>query len=149
MKYAHLIKLSVFSHENEDSQPILDALLEFFPFNLEDNKVQIKKTSAEGFNERKIEILEVTLAKTNLINQFLKNLLKSLDKGQKNMVLQQAGSRLDKNLDFFLRFDKDAWLNGKKLAITDSGECFHLKISIAAFPKKGELALNVINDLFS
>ena len=38
MKYAHLIKLTVLSHENENSQSILDAFLMFFPFNLKDNK---------------------------------------------------------------------------------------------------------------
>ena len=149
MRYAHLIKLTVFSHEDENKKYILDALLRFFPFNLEDDKIPVKKTAAEGSGEKKIEIFEITLAKTSLINQFLKNLLDNLDKEQKNNVLQQAESRLDKNLDFFLRLDKDAWIDGKKLILTDSGKCFHLKIGIAAFPKKRELALNVVKDLFS
>ena len=149
MKYAHLVKLTVFSHDNEDKGSILDSLLGFFPFSLEDNKVPVKKTAAKGFNENKIEILEVALAKTNLINQFLKALLEKMDMDQKSAILQQAESRLDKNLDFFLRFDKDAWISEKKLLLTDSGKCFHLRISIAAFPKKRELALNVVKDLFS
>ena len=149
MKYAHLIKLTVFSYENENSQAVLDAFLNFFPFNLEENKVDFRKTNAHGFNESKIEILEVTLAKANLINQFLNNLLKNLDKTQKNSILQQVESRLDKNLDFFLRFDKYLWINEQKLILTDSGICFHLKISVAAFPKKMEIALNIIRNLLT
>ena len=149
MKYAHLIKLTVFSYENENSQAVLDAFLNFFPFNLEENKVDFRKTNAHGFNESKIEILEVTLAKANLINQFLNNLLKNLDETQKNTILQQVESRLDKNFDLFLRFDKDSWINGKKLILTDSGKCFHLKISIATFPKKREIALNIVKELLS
>ncbi|MBI3035595.1 hypothetical protein HYY71_04690 [Candidatus Woesearchaeota archaeon] len=149
MKYAHLIRLTAFSYEHENSEAVLSAFLKFFPFNLEDSKIALKKTGAAGFNERRIAIFEVVLAKNNLINQFLRNLLSVLDESQKGRILEQAESRLDKNLDFFLRFDKDSWINEKKLLLTDSGKCFHVKISIAAFPKKREIALNIVKDLFS
>ena len=149
MKYAHLTKLSVFSYEHENDEAILEALLGFFPFNLKENKVLLKRSSAEGFNDRKITILEAALLKTNLVNEFLENLLNKLSKEQKEWILMEAKSRLDESLDFFIRFDKDSWINERKLEITDSGKCFHLKISIAAFPKKREIALNIIKKLFS
>ena len=148
MKYAHLIKLSVFSYEDENSESVEKAFLKFFPFKLEENKIVFNKTKADGFNERRIVVFEITLAKTSLINKFLQNLLDNLDETQKRQILSQVDSRLDKNLDFFLRFDKDSWIKEKKLVLTDSGKCFHLKISIAAFPKKREIALNVVNNLF-
>lgn len=148
MKYAHLIKLSVFSYEDENSESVGEAFLSFFPFNLEDNKIVLNETITEGFNKKKIEAFEITLAKASLINRFLQNLLDNLDENQKKQILIQAESRLDKNLDFFLRFDKDSLIKEKKLVLTDSGKCFHLKISIAAFPKKREIALNAVNDLF-
>ena len=148
MKYAHSIKLNVFSYENENSQSIGESFLRFFPFNLKENKNALNKTKAEGFNERNLVVFEITLAKTNLINQFLGNLLINLGERQKQQLLNQAESRLDKNLDFFLRFDKNSWVNDKKLVLTDSGKCFHLKISIAAFPKKREVALNLVRNLF-
>src|SRR3989344_4284131 len=140
MKYAHLIKLTVFSYEHEDSESILSTFLRFLPFSLEDNKVSLKKTEAMGFNNKKIEIFEVILIKNNLINDFLKNMLDNLDENQKNEIQQQIESRLDKNMDFYLRFDKDSWVNDEKLVLTDSGRCSHLRISIAAFPKKREIA---------
>ena len=67
MKYAHLIKLTAFSYEHEDSESILSAFLRLLPFSLEDNKVSLKKTGAMGFNNKKIEIFEVILIKNNLI----------------------------------------------------------------------------------
>jgi len=67
MKYAHSVKLSVFSYEDEDSDGILEAFLRLFPFNLEENKVTLNKTAAAGFNESKIQIFEVILTKTSLI----------------------------------------------------------------------------------
>lgn len=149
MKYAHLIKLTVFSYENENEEIIRDAFLRFFPFNLEENKISLDKKNATGFNNSKIDIFEVTLTKDNLINQLLENLLNNLSKSDKETMLMQAESRLDKNLDFFIRLDKDLWINEGKLVLTDSGKCFHLKISIAAFPKKREVALKIIKDLFS
>ena len=149
MKYAHSTKLSVFSYEHENSEDILEAFLGFFPFNLEENKILLKKSSAEGFNDRKIIIFEAVLSKTNLVNEFLENLLNKLGKEQKEQILSEAESRLDENLDFFIRFDKKSWINDKKLELTDSGKCFHLKISVAAFPKKREVALKVIDKLFS
>ena len=148
MKYAYLIKITVFSYEYENSEIILNAFLWLFQFNFGDNKVILKKTNATGFNEKKIKIFEVTLIKNNLMNQFLKNLQNNLEEKQKELILQQVESRLDKNLDFFLRFDKHLWIDEKKLVLTDSGKCFHIKISIAAFPKKREIALNIVRKLF-
>ncbi len=147
MKYAHLIKLAVYSYEYENSEPILDAFLNFFPFNLADNQIYLKRKDAAGFNDKKIGIFEIILVKNNLINDFLKNMLNNLDESQKNQILQQIGSGLDKNLDFFLRFGKESWIKEKRLILTDSGKCFHIKISIAAFPKKREVALSVVRDL--
>lgn len=148
MKYAHLVKLTVFSRENENAELILDSLQKFFPFSLENSKVSIKKTTATGFNQREIKIFEVSLSKSSLISGFLENLAENLTEIQKGILLKQAESRLDNNLDFFIRFDKDSWMQEKKLLLTDSGDCFHMKISMAAFPKKREVALKIISDLF-
>ena len=149
MKHANQIRLNVFSYEYEDRNSVLEAFLGFFPFNLEENKVILKKTNASGFSDKKIEIFEAALAKDSLIKQFLNNLLNNLSEVQKGQLLQQAESRLDAELNFFIRFDKDSWIKDRKLFLTDSGKCFHLKISIAAFPRKREVALNAVKELFS
>ena len=149
MKYAHSIKLTVFSYEHENSGQILDSFLRFFPFSLEDNKINVVKRNTTGFNDSKIEIFEVLLTKTNLINQFLDFILNNLDEIQKGILIQQAESRLDDNLDFFIRFDKEEWIKNKKLELTDSGKCFHLKMSIAAFPSKREAALKIVKEMLS
>ena len=60
----------------------------------------------------------------------------------------QKESRLDDNLDFFLRFGKDEYIRNDKLMLTDSGNCFHIKISIDAFPKKREIALKIADKIF-
>ena len=89
MKYAHSIRLNVFSYENENSGIILESFLKFFPFSLKENKVELKKATAQGFNESTITIFEAVLTKTNLINQFLDFILSNLDKKQKELILKQ------------------------------------------------------------
>ena len=147
MKYAHSIRLNVFSYENENSGIILESFLKFFPFSLKENKVELKKATAQGFNESTITIFEAVLTKTNLINQFLDFILSNLDKKQKELILKQIESRLDDNLDFFIRFDKEEWMNNNKLELTDSGKCFHLKINVAAFPRKRKVGLKIVKEL--
>ena len=150
MKIAHQIKVKVFSYEknNEDEKLVLDKFLQLFPFNLKDEKIELKNTNALGLNENKITIFEVALTKEKHTNLFLNNLIKNLDEEQKKFILSQLESRLDNNLDFFLRFDKNEYIQNNKLKLTDSGNCFHIKISVAAFPKKREIASGIVKEIF-
>jgi len=150
MKLAHQIKAKVFSYEknNEDEKLILDKFLQLFPFDLEEQKIELKKSNAIGLNEKKITIFRVTLTKERHTKQFLKNLIENIGEGQRKLILSQLESRLDDNLDFFLRFDKNEYIKNNKLRLTDSGNCFHVMISVAAFPKKREIGLNIAKEIF-
>jgi len=150
-KTAHQIKVKVFSYEkfNEDDNLILGSFLKLFPFNLEDEKIGLNKTNAIGLNDKKITIFEVTLSKEKHCNRFLENLSNKIDSNEKNNIISQLESRLDDNLDFFLRFDKNEYINNGKLVLTDSGNCFHIEISVAAFPKKREIVLEIVKGIFS
>ena len=149
-KTAHQIKTKVFSYEknNDDNKLILDKLMQLFPFNLEDEKIELNKKNVLGLNENKITIFEVILKKEKHISKFLENLIKNIDDKDKKIISSQIESRLDNNLDFFLRFDKDEYLKNNKLKLTDSGNCFHIEMSVAAFPKKRELALGIVKEVF-
>lgn len=151
MKLAHLILIKVFSYEknNDDRNLILNKFLRLFPFELTDEKIRLNKDTAEGFQGKKITIYEAVLNKDKHIKSFIENLAKNIDESQKNFILMQKESRLDNDLDFFLRFDKDEYLRNNKLVLTDSGNCFHIKISVAAFPKKREIALKMIDEMFT
>ena len=151
MKLAHQIKTKVFYYEkhNENDKLILDKFLQLFPFNLKDEKIEFKKTNALGLNEKKITIFDVTLTKEKHTSKFLENLMENLDEEQKKLIFSQLESRLDDNLDFFLRFDKNEYIKNNKLVLTDSGNCFHIEISVAAFPKKREIGLEIVKSIFS
>ena len=147
MKLANSIKVTVFIKQGEDENSLRQKFLELFPFNLEDEKIALKKTKATGFNQKEIIIYEVGLCKDKHTNAFLKFLNSKLDEQQKKMLIMQE-NRLDDELDFFIRLDKESLLNNS-FNITDCGECFHIRISIAAFPRKREVALDIVKKIFS
>ena len=146
---AHNIHITVFCKPEEDTKLIAKKLLFLVPFNLEEQKINLKKTKATGFNEKKITILEIYLEKESHTNLFLNNLIKNLTDEQKSLIKKQADSRLDDELNFFLRLDKNRLINENKPWLTDNGECFHIKIKIAAFPHKREVALKTLEKIFS
>ncbi len=147
MKYLNTVTLSVFVNSEENLAAIKQALIALVPFNLEEEKIAVKDEVARGFNDQPIHILTITLAKTAHTNAFLKFLLEKLTSEQKELLLRQKESRLDSELTFFIRFDKERWL-ANELIITDSGTCFHLKMHLAAFPARRPDALVLVEKIF-
>ena len=146
---AHTICITVFCKPEEDIGLITEKLLFLAPFDLKKEKIKLKKRTAVGFNNRKIIILEVYLKKESHTNLFLTHLVKKLTDEQKLLIKKQAESRIDDELNLFLRLDKIRLINENKLLLTDKGDCFHIKIKIAAFPHKREAALKIIDKIFS
>lgn len=149
VKLVNHIKLSVFCKDGEDEGMITKKLCELIPFNLEEEKIGLGKSTAFGFGEKKIRVIEIMLEKDRHMNQFIENLNSRLNEEQKALIRLQADSRLDERLNFFLRFDKEKLVNEDKLWLTDSGNCFHIRINIAAFPRSREGALKIVGGIFN
>lgn len=145
---ANTIKLSVFARENEDSEIIKSKLISLIPFDLDEEKVLVEQQKALGFNEKEIRIFEIVLQKEKHINLFLSNLISKISEEAKSRILQQLETRLDEECNFFLRFSKDRFVHEGELWLTDQGNCFHVKMNIAAFPKKREIALDIVRKVF-
>jgi len=148
MKIANSIKITVFVKEGEDEEKVRGRLLSLFPFDIEEEKIELKEDVATGFNDKKIKVLEVVLEKERHIEAFLENLKKEMMDEVNERILMQAESRLDDECNFFLRFSKKKLMEENDLWLTDQGNCFHIKINVAAFPKKKENALEIIRNVF-
>jgi len=148
LKLAHTIKLSVFVNEGESEELVLEKLKSFLPLDFEHEKLKIERRVSLGLRENKIITLEFILEKEKHTNLFIETLLDKLSQQQKELLLKQAGSRLDNDLNFFMRLDKPRLLEENKYFITDSGSCFHITMRIACFPSKREKALEVIQKIF-
>lgn len=141
------IRISVFAKEGENELEIEEKLKSLVPFHLEQEKIRISRQTATGFNEKKIRILELILTKSRHTKAFIESLKAKLGDKQKELLLRQSESRLDSEQNFYMRLDKEKLLNGE-CWLTDSGNCYHIKIGIATFPKSKEKALEMIEDMF-
>jgi RNA binding exosome subunit len=150
MKQIHHLWLSVYCKPEDNEKDILENLRKFFPFNIEDEKLKIERQKANIIKEeRDIIIFEVHLEKTSHTNAFLKHLNEILNDSQKQLIIKQKESRLDADHHFFLRFDKDKLIENNQFFITDKGNCYHMKMTIAAFPTTRENALKAVEKLFT
>lgn len=150
MKLVHKVTITVFAKPEEDYGAIEQGLVDLVPVDFEENKLKVDVRSATTFHDRVMRILSVTLRKQPHIRAFIKQLKEKLGKDQIKTVLKQKESRLDQDeLDFFIRIGKDQWIEDKRMVLTDSGFCYHIKLHLAAYPAKRERGLEIVEILLS
>lgn len=149
MKLLHNVKLSVFCKPEEDYALIKDAFRSLSGLDLKKEKLTLEEHKAKGFNERIIQSLELTLDRNRHTRFFIQHLNYLLDQNQKKTLISQIPSRLDDEMFFYVRLDKKSWVADKRALLTDSGSCFHIKLSIAAYPKRKDVAAGIVKKVFS
>lgn len=148
MKLVNNIKIRVFVTPSEDEKKIKEALVSLVPFNLEQEKISMSITEAKGFEEKTIKIIELMIEKERHTTSFIKYFFNVLVVGQKAKLRDEINTRIDEQLVFFLRLEKDELLNGKYI-ITDSGNCYHFSFSLACFPRKIDIATAIAKRILS
>ena len=152
MLYVHNIHITVFCKPEDDESKIKEGLFKIIPFDLNDEKVKkeidFKIESASIVDERKMKIFTIILKKQKHTNEFIKSLFSKLGKNNFEVMKTQIDSRVDDNASFFIRIDKDELIYNDKYILTDSGACFHIRMSVAAYPSNKEKALVVVKQIF-
>ena len=132
----HNIKFRAFVYENESIDEITQSILNILP------EADIEAEEAEGLLEDKIIILSGVVSKKRYTKTFFKTLLDSVDLEKLNDDLEL---KIDEKGNWFLRFDKDDALD-EKWTILDNGDAIHLKVKIAAFPAKKQIAVDKVRE---
>ena len=130
----HNIKFRAFVYKNESVDEISQAILNLLP------EAEIEAEEAEGLLEDKILILTGVVSKKRYTKDFFNKLLQSTDLEKLNNDLEQ---KMDEKGNWFLRFDKNDALD-EKLTVLDKGDSIHLKVKIAAFPAKKQIAVDKV-----
>jgi RNA binding exosome subunit len=149
MKLVNNIHFRVFADPTEDREKIQNTFLSLVGYTIaemNDEKINYKETSAKGFSQRIIKIFEVTLEKERHCNKFIKRINEKLSDEDKQLLIDQV-NRIDDNINFFMRLDKAALLEGR-YELTDSGNCFHISMNIEAHPRRKDVAHKVIKKIF-
>ena len=132
----HNIKFRAFVYKNESVDEISQSILNLLP------EAEIEAEEAEGLLEDKILILTGVVSKKRYTKDFFNKLLQSTDLEKLNNDLEQ---KMDEKGNWFLRFDKNDALD-EKLTVLDKGDSIHLKVKIAAFPAKKQIAVDKVRE---
>ena len=130
----HNIKFRAFVYKDESVDEISEAILNILP------EAEIEAEEAEGLLEDKIIILSGIVSKKRYTKTFFNTLLEWTDLEKLNAALER---KIDEKGNWFLRFDKIDALD-EIWTIKDSGDSIHLKVKIAAFPAKKEIAVDKV-----
>lgn len=134
----HNIRFRVIVSEDESIEELTQAILNVLP------EAIIDSEDAEGILGNKITILSGLVSKKRFTKEFF-NSLKELDNSTLEKLVLDLDKKVDDSGNLFLRLSKeDAILD--KWTILDSGDCIHLKVKIAAFPAKKEVAISKIKE---
>jgi RNA binding exosome subunit len=134
----HNIRFRLFVYKNENEEELIQATHNILP------ECEIEKEEALGIREDPIIILSGFIDKKRKTKEFFKKLL-LCDKNQLIKLEEDLDKKIDNSGNLFLRFSKEDALN-EKWTIVDKGDSIHLKIKIAAFPCKKEIAINKVKE---
>lgn len=144
----HNVNLRVFANDEEGKQKIEDTLRGLLPFeDLEKEKVMINKEKVKDSEKNSI-IISCRIEKRRHVRKFIDFLKENLGKENIKTLLEQIESRLDDEMSFFIRLNKEDLLN-EKFELTEEGNCFHIRLTIAAYPAKKEIAKENVKKLFA
>lgn len=149
MLLAESISLRVFVKIGENPQQIREMLLKLIPFDFEKEKIALKPKRTMGFNQEEITIFELKLKKKKHTSIFLDLLKNHLSSESKNQLIETLEKRLDDECNFFVRLNKSKLLYNDQYELTTEGDCFHIKIDIAVFPKRKDNAIKEIQEFFT
>lgn len=146
LKMIDNITLRVITHATEDEFKVKKAL-NFFLTDIEAKSEKSNDIQTEGYYGNPIIVTEVKISKKKELNKFINFCKLNLSIDDKHIIKSELNERLDENLNFFLRFDKQqAFKNKLKLISCD--DAIFIKIKIKTYPKSINKAYLVLEELF-
>lgn len=146
MKLVHHILVTIFEKKIENLDTIYDTLYHLLPVDFDREKIDLSHETTDGLTGDKIHIIKLKTTKNKHNNILLSNIFNNLTMEDRRLLVNQMESRLNNEGYFFLRLDKDDLMK-KKFSLTDSGNCFHFKIKLAAYPATQEQFMNTLDRL--
>ncbi len=130
--------MSTFAHATEDEQRVLSVLRTLVP-----EGVEVRRLKLEGHHGNPIVNLEAKVGQRKLLRELWQHVLAKLHVGELKKLSKVMLERVDGDCFFYLRFDKQLAHAGE-LVLTDSGDAIHLKLKVAAYPARREVAVELL-----
>lgn len=146
-KITHSLTIRVFEKNEQNTNKIKDCFHEIIPIDFDKEDIKIDHQEVPGLVESPTHTFSLKAHKKRHINMILTYLFSQLPTKDKQMIFNQRFSRLSDKGCFYIRVDKDAFLQGKAV-LTEGGDCFHFKIQLAAFPANKEEYIKTLGLFF-
>jgi RNA-binding protein len=130
----------VFVYGTENEEKVRESIKNLFP------NSHPQTDTIEGYFKNPVLILHGKIEKKRETKEFIK-ILHKMDSATKKRVLNELNNKMDEKGNLFLRFDKQRAYLGD-LKIIEHGDAVHVKIKIAAYPAKKEIAMELAKEIF-
>lgn len=147
-KLIHNISVTVFEKNKDNITQCKEAFTYLLPLDFEKEKIHVSLESVEGFQQKTISILRLKTTKKRHNELLMQTLFSKLNDIDKKRIGKQYLTRLNQDGYFFIRLKKKQFLKNN-FVLTDSGDCFHIKIKLAGFPAKWENFVNTAKSLLN
>lgn len=136
----HNISYRAFVYGTENQEKVETAIKTLFP----SSSPQSEPT--EGYYKNSVLILSDKITRKRETRDFVK-ILNEMPDLDKKRISHQLENKIDDNGNLFLRFDKQRAYLGD-LKVVEHGDSIHVKIKMAAYPAKKEIALKLALEMF-
>lgn len=126
----HWLEIRTFCHATEDEERVVAALRAVLPDG------EVKRDALEGHFGNPLVAIAVRTERATDIKEVWRRIVASLGRDD---LLRDLGERLDEDLVYHLRLDKQRAYLGV-IARLSSGDVLDLRAKVAAFPKKRDTA---------
>ncbi len=135
--------VSTLAHATEDEQKVMVAIRLLLP-----SEVEVGQTKLKGHHGNSITSFEASVEQRKLLREFWQRVIEKLKAGEVKKIIGTLQEKVDETCHFYLRFDKQLAHAGE-LALTESGDAIHLRMKVAAFPAKPEIAIELVKKFIS
>ncbi|NLI61891.1 MAG: exosome subunit [Methanosarcinaceae archaeon] len=148
----HYIQFKATAHATEDLSGVLKAL-DFFLYpclRIPDENEILKLhniVSANGHFGNPISLISAKIENKGNSSRFVNFFNENISDEDRQILRSEMPDRLDDDLNFYMRFDKQEAFAGR-LKLTDGDDAVFVKIKIETYPKSWENAGLIVEELF-
>jgi hypothetical protein len=139
VKKFHELSIETFVQATEDESRVMEAMENLIGREIEELQV----FDSEGVHRNPIKVLKTSFRREREIRGIISS-WKEMEFWKE--AVEKADERMDENLVFHLRVDKQAAF-GNEIKLWKKGESIHIRLKVASFPASREKGLEVIRML--
>jgi RNA binding exosome subunit len=142
MKHFLSVSIRIISRE-DDSVEQLQSLIRCLLPNIKPELYSIQSDPFIDQFEHKRYFITFHTTNQKLVGVFTQTLFSNLSTDTLAVLASQVPSRVDEECFFYIRLDLSSLL-ANSFILTDAGDCFHITLSVASYPKKQIVAQQTV-----